>query len=70
MAVPDASTELFKHPHYPLLEALRHGAISYSIKGFVYSLFSLRALSEWWKPSTFTADLVKTYQCRPSLPIR
>ncbi|KXJ97302.1 Alpha/Beta hydrolase protein [Microdochium bolleyi] len=58
------------HPHSPFLTALQYGAISWSLKGFVNSTLLLRKVSAWWNNDPNTADLVKTYQCRPSLPIR
>ncbi|KAJ1337827.1 acetyl esterase [Microdochium nivale] len=58
------------HPTSPFLTALQYGAVSWSIKGFVNSTLLLRRLSSWWQGDPNAPDLVKTYECRPSLPIR
>ncbi|KAH7040905.1 Alpha/Beta hydrolase protein [Microdochium trichocladiopsis] len=65
-----APGELAVQPHFSFFQALRHGAIAWSVKGLVNSMLTFRQLSQWWNKGPNVPDMVKTYPCRPSLPIR
>ncbi|KAH7012703.1 Alpha/Beta hydrolase protein [Microdochium trichocladiopsis] len=70
MADLSAPGELAVQPHFPFLQALQHGAIAWSVKGVINTLLTFRQLGHWWNKSPNAPDLVKTYACRSSLPIR
>lgn len=42
----------------------------YSLKGMLVPIWWLRDWSEYFHPPPQVPDIVKTYECRPHLPVR
>lgn len=55
-------------PHF--LTKLSYASHIYVLKGFLTSIYKLRNLAEHIYPPVGAPDIVKTYECRPNLPIR
>ncbi|KAH8202020.1 hypothetical protein TruAng_003775 [Truncatella angustata] len=54
----------------PLSTRLYNGFTIYAVQGVSSPIRYLRGWNEWMWPSGFAPDIVKTYESRPSLPIR
>ncbi|KAL7621969.1 hypothetical protein AAE478_007470 [Parahypoxylon ruwenzoriense] len=57
-------------PRLPLLSRLSRGASAYALKPLTAPAVWLMDWHAWLYPPEFAATIVKTYPCRPSLPIR
>jgi hypothetical protein len=57
-------------PQWPLSTQLYNGFTIYAVQGITSPIRWLKGWNEWMWPSGFAPNIVKTYDSRPSLPIR
>lgn len=54
----------------PLLSKVSLAGYVYGLKGMLATLHWLRDWSEYFSPPADRPDIIKTYECRPALPVR
>ncbi|KAK0649617.1 Alpha/Beta hydrolase protein [Cercophora newfieldiana] len=65
----DAGQVLRRQPP-SLFSKLSHASFIYGLQGMVNSLLWVREWSEYFSPPDGGPNIVKTYECRPHLPVR
>ncbi|OLN95761.1 Arylesterase 1 [Colletotrichum chlorophyti] len=65
-----AANEKHRVPDLPLSTKLKYGAIVYAIQNLVKPVLFVRDLKDSIIPAQNRPDIVKTYECRPFLPVR
>ncbi|KAI1843807.1 hypothetical protein JX266_010066 [Neoarthrinium moseri] len=65
-----AQDESALHPQYPIFSRLYNGFTISAVQGVSAPVRWIRGWNEWFWPSGSAPNIVKTYECRPYLPIR
>lgn len=60
----------FKHEPPPFLTKLSYASYLYFLKGLATPLYRFLDLRESFCPRVGAPDIVKSYECRPDLPVR
>jgi hypothetical protein len=58
------------HPQYPLLSRVYNGVAISAVQGFSSPLRWLQGWNQYFWPTGFEPNIIKTYDTRPQLPIR